>query len=33
MFLPKESFETKGKAIDRCRAAGVVAYGIVLKDS
>lgn len=33
MFLLKEFFEILEKAIDRCREAGVVIYGIVLKNS
>ena len=33
MFLLKEFFEILEKAIDRCREAGVVAFGIVLKNS
>lgn len=33
MFLLKEFFEILEKAIDRCREAGVVTYGIVLKNS
>ncbi|GAB3727892.1 DUF47 family protein [Luteimonas pelagia] len=33
MFLLKEFFEILEKAIDRCREAGVVCYGIVLKNS